>query len=327
MSQPELKREALHPQFGGAPHLRVHTTRVVLSLLIVYFIWGSAYLAIRVAIEDIPPFLMAGSRVLLAGAILYAYLRLRGVPPPGRREWIDSAKAGFLLVGLANAFLVYAQQWVDSGLAAIVMASAALWAALFTGMWERWPSKPEWIGLLIGFAGVLMLDANVSLRAHPIAAVSLILCSVVWAFGSIASRHMALPNGAMASATQLLTGGVMLLALSAAAREHLGHVGTHSFAAWLYLGIFSSLIGYSAYTYLIHNTRPALALSYEYVNPAVAVLLGAVFEGERITAIEIVAMLLTAGSVYFLMQGRGAEHHHPRADAAEPAVTPITKAS
>lgn len=312
---------------GSTPHLRVHRTRVVVSLLIVYFIWGSAYLAIRVAIQDIPPFLMAGSRVALAGAILYAYLRLRGVASPTRREWIDSAKAGFLLIGLANAFLVYAQLWVDSGIAAIVLASAALWAALFAGIWERWPSRPEWTGLLIGFAGVILLNANSSLRTHPIAAVSLILCSLVWAFGSIASRHMTLPKGAMASATQLLTGGAMLLVLSALAREHLGHVGTPSTAAWLYLGIFSSLIGYSAYTYLIHNTRPALALSYEYVNPAVAVLLGAVFEHERITGMEIVAMLLTAGSVYFLMQGRGAERYHAHADAAEQAAARVTEAS
>ncbi len=312
----------VHPINAGAaaPILRVHRTRVVVSLLTVYFIWGSAYLGIRVAIQDIPPFLMSGSRVLLAGGLLYAYLRLRGAPPPTGREWIDSAKAGFLLIGLANALLVYAQESVDSGLAAIVLASAALWGALFTGIWERWPSRPECIGLLIGFAGVILLNANLSLWAHPMAAVSLLLCSVVWAYGSIASRHMTLPRGAMASATQLLTGGVMLLALSGVAGEHIRHVGTASLAAWIYLAIFSSLAGYSAYTYLIHNTRPALALSYEYVNPAVAVLLGAVFENESITGIEIVAMLLTAGSVYFLMQGRGAEGHHHVPARAEGAA-------
>lgn len=311
---------------ASPPALRMHRTRVIVSLLIVYFIWGSAYLGIRVAIQDIPPFLMSGSRVLLAGAILYAYLRLRGSPTPTRAEWIDSAKAGFILIGLANAFLVYAQESVDSGLAAIVLASAALWAALFTGMWERWPSRPEWAGLLIGFAGVILLNSNGDLRTHPVPALSLILCSVVWAYGSIASRHMRLPKGAMASAAQLLTGGVMLLALSAVAREHLGHVGTASLTAWLYLAIFSSLIGYSAYTYLIHNTRPALALSYEYVNPAVAVVLGAIFEQERITGMEIVAMVLTVGSVYFLMQGRGAERHHGPAAAVGQSPVQVTKA-
>ena len=295
-----------------APRLALHRARTIACLAAVYLIWGSAYLAIRVAVQDAPPFLMAGARFVLAGVLLYAGLRLGGSPPPDRHQWTTTALTGLLMVVAANGGVVIAEQWVDSGITSIVLATSPLWAALFAGLWERWPSRPEWIGLSIGFGAVILLNAHAGLRAHPLAALSLVLAALTWSLGSIMSRHVRLPPGLMASATQMLTGGVVMLIIGSLSGEWSGPApSTNAIAATLYLGIFSSLIGFSAFTWLIHNTRPALAFSYSYVNPAVAIALGAGFLGEKVGAVEVAAMGLTVCSIFFILQGRG-HHEHPR---------------
>lgn len=303
--------EAIQAHAVHVPHLRVHRIRVVVSLAAVYLIWGSAYFAIRVALTGIPPFLMAGSRFTLAGAVLYAFLRARGAPAPTADQWKVTAGIGLLLVVAANGGVVVAEQWVDTGLTSIVLATSPLWTALFAGFWERWPSRPEWKGIGIGLAGVVLLNLHAGLQAHPIATAALVLASASWALGSIWGRHVGLPRGLMASATQMLTGGPIMLAIGFAHGEWLSSIPpANALIATLYLGVFSSLIGFSAYTYLIHNTRPALAVSYSYVNPVVAVALGAFFVGERISALELIAMGLTLASVFFLMEGRGPDRPH-----------------
>lgn len=304
------------PHHGGgavhAPRLGLHRTRTIACLAAVYLIWGSAYLAIRVAVKDGPPFLMAGSRFVLAGVLLYAGLRFRGSRPPDRHQWATAAFTGLLMVVAANGGVVVAEQWVDSGITSIVLATSPLWAALFAGLWERWPSRPEWIGLSIGFGAVILLNAHAGLRTHPLAALSLILAALTWSLGSIMSRHVSLAPGLMASATQMLTGGAVMLIIGSASGEWSGPApSANAIEATLYLGIFSSLIGFSAFTWLIHNTRPALAFSYSYVNPAVAIALGAAFLGEKVSALEAVAMGLTVCAIFFIMQGRG-HHEHPR---------------
>ncbi len=299
-------RPAVH-----APALRIHRARVVFCLLVLYLIWGSAFLAIRIAIDAIPPLLMAGSRFLIAGVLLYAGLRLRGAPHPTREQWFSSAAIAMLMVVVANGAMVYAELWVDTGLTSIMISTSPLWAALFAGVRERWPSRSEWTGMAMGFAGVMLLNVHASLRAHPLAATVLVLSSISWSLGSILSRHARLPAGLMASAAQMLTGGLVLVILGGLVGEWSGvRADARSMVAMLYLALLSSLIGYSAYTYLIHNTRPALALSYSYVNPVVALALGAIFLGERITALEIVAMLMTVSAVIFILQGRSHHEHH-----------------
>jgi drug/metabolite transporter (DMT)-like permease len=255
---------------------------------------------------------MAGSRFVLAGVLLYAGLRFCGWPSPDRHQWIAAAYTGLLMVVAANGGVVIAEQWVDSGITSIVLATSPLWAAIFAGFWERWPSRPEWIGLSIGFGAVILLNAHASLRTHPLAALSLILAALTWSLGSIMSRHAHLPPGLMASAAQMLTGGVVMLLIGTAIGEWSSPApSANAIVATFYLGIFSSLIGFSAFTWLIHNTRPALAFSYSYVNPAVAIALGAAFLGEKVSTLEVVAMLLTVCAIFFIMQGRG-HHEHPR---------------
>src|SRR5271166_1090010 len=290
------------------PRLAGHRGRVLACLAAVYLIWGSAYFAIRLAVRDAPPFLMAGSRFLLAGILLYGGLRLSGALSPDRRQWIAAGWTGLLMVVAANGAVVFAEQWVDSGITSIVLATSPLWAALFAGIWERWPSRPEWIGLTIGFSGVILLNSQAGLRAHPLPALSLVFAALTWSLGSMLSRHAHLPPGLMASAAQMLTGGTLMLLIGTMSGEWSGPApSAAAIAATVYLGIFSSLVGFSAFTWLIHNTRPALAFSYSYINPTIAVGLGAVFLGEKISWVEIVAMLLTVSAILFIMQGRG--HH------------------
>jgi drug/metabolite transporter (DMT)-like permease len=295
-----------------APHLRVHRFRVLLSLAAVYVIWGSSYFATHIGLTGFPPFLMAGTRFSIAGVILYCWLRMRGVPSPSRSQWLASFGIALLLVVATNGGVVYAQQWVDSSFAAIAFATTPLWAALFAGIFERWPSKLEWVGLTLGFAGILLLNGHVSVQAHPLAAAALLGSAASWSLGSIIGRHVHLPPGLMAAASQMVTGGPMMIAIALLRGERLTHMpNQHAILATAYLAIFSSLIAFSAFTYLIHNTRPALATSHSYVNPVVALFLGVVFLNESVDRLEVVAIGVTLLSVIFIMQGKGSDRPHP----------------
>lgn len=284
----------------------------MVSLAAVYTIWGSAYFATHIALSGFPPFLMAGLRFSSAGAVLYGWLRIRGVTAPSREEWLSTVPIALLLVVAANGGVVYAQQWVDSSLAAIALATSPLWAALFAGIFERWPSKLEWIGLALGFAGMLLLNGHANLRQHPLAAAALLGGAASWSLGSILGRHMHLPPGLMAAASQMVMGGPMMIGVGLGRGEWIVQMpNAHSVLAVAYLAIFSSLLGFSAFTYLIHNTRPALAMSYSYVNPVVAVALGVIFLHEAVDPSEVVAIGIILVSVIFIMQGKGADRPHP----------------
>lgn len=279
--------------------------KVLIALLSVYFIWGSTYLAIRIALEGFPPFMMAGLRFLVTGGGLYLFLRIRGTTVPGYTQWIGaSLVGGFLLLG-GNGGAVFAEQWVASGLAALGVATVPLWTVLFSGIWKRWPTRFEWAGLLLGFAGIILLNFEGDLRASPAGAIALIIAAICWAFGSAWSRHLSLPSGLMASAVEMIAGGVLLLAASFLTGEKMnGFPAWHSVGALFYLMIFGSLIGFSAYTYLLSKARPALATSYAYVNPVIAVGLGVILAGERIATVGITAMLIIIAGVVMVMFGQ-----------------------
>jgi drug/metabolite transporter (DMT)-like permease len=291
---------------------------VVLSLLAVYVVWGSTYLAIRVALEGFPPFLMASVRFLLAGAVLYLVLRLRGVPGPRRHQWGSAALVGGLLLLGGNGGVVFAEQWVASGLAALGVATVALWSAIFAGLWGQWPRRLEWVGLAVGFAGVALLNLEGNLRASPAGAVALLVATTSWALGSMWSRHLDLPPGLMASAAQMLAGGGLLLLASVAVGEHVPRaVPARPLLALAYLVVFGSWVGFTAYLYLLRRVRPAVATSYAYVNPVIAMALGVAFAGERITLSEWVAMPVILGGVALVMVAHGRAE-----DAVEHAPAP-----
>ncbi len=271
---------------------------IILSLISLYFIWGSTYLGMRIALEGFPPFLLAGVRFLIAGGILYAILRVRGTPAPGRKQWAGAAVLGALLLVGGNGGVVFAEQWVASGLAALGIAAVPLWTVLFFGLWGRWPRRLEWLGLGLGFVGVVILNLENGLRASPIGAIVLLLAPMSWGLGSAWSQHLPLPKGLMSSAAQMLTGGLLLMLMSFAFREGMPHIHTvRPLWAMAFLIVFGSLIAFSAYGYLLQRVRPALATSYAYVNPLVAVGLGVALAGEHITLVGLVAMLIILSGV------------------------------
>lgn len=295
---------AATPGAGSLPSKR-NWLSIGLALLAVYIIWGSTYLGIREALKGFPPFLGAGVRFLIAGTALYVFLRVRGASNPTRRQWGGGAIVGaFLLIG-GNGGVVFAEQSVASGVTAMIIASTPLWAVLFARIWGRWPNGKEWIGLLIGFVGIVFLNLGGGLSATPLGAGIVVLAAMCWALGSVWSQHLPLPVGAMSSAVEMLTGGVVMLLLGFALNERFSSSPPpESLWALGYLIIFGSLVAFSAYGYLLKRVRPALATSYAYVNPLVALLLGAAFAGEQITGIEIFALLFILTGVVLVALGR-----------------------
>jgi drug/metabolite transporter (DMT)-like permease len=265
---------------------------VIAAFAALYFIWGSTYLAIRFALDGLPPLLLAGARFALAGGTLYLGLRARGAANPAPREWGAALLVGTLLTG-GNALVVVAEQWVSSGVAAIAIAAVPLWTVLFAGLWGRWPGKGEWFGVAIGLAGVALLQVGGELRASPAGAIVLTLATASWALGSVWGGRLALPKGLMASACEMLGGGAVLLVLAFVHGERIAQVPPwRATAAFFYLVSFGSIVAYSAYAFLLRTVRPALATSYAYVNPVVAVGLGAVLGGEAIAANAVWALVL-----------------------------------
>jgi drug/metabolite transporter (DMT)-like permease len=271
--------------------------RVVAALAALYFIWGSTYLAIRFALDGFPPLLMPGARFVLAGGTLYLALRARGEPNPSRREWGAALLVGTLLTG-GNALVVVAEQWVSSGVAAVAIASVPLWAVLFAGLWGRWPARGEWIGLAVGIIGVALLQARGELRASPAGAIVLTFATASWALGSMWGRRLPLPRGLMASACEMLGGGAVILVAALLHGERMTALPpARATAAFVYLVSFGSIVAYSAYAFLLQRVRPALATSYAYVNPVVAVGLGAALGGESIAPNAVWALILILSGV------------------------------
>jgi len=278
--------------------------RTAAALFALYFIWGSTYLAIRLALPGFPPLMMAGLRFVMAGALLYLLLRLRGEPRPAWAQWRAAARVGTLLVA-GNALVVVAEQWVSSGVAAVAIASVPLWAVLFAGLWGRWPAKGEWVGLVVGLLGFALLQSGGELRASRAGAIVLVLSTVSWALGSMWSRRLPIPKGLMAAATEMLTGGAVVLAVALVRGERMVVLpGAQATLAFLYLVVFGSMIAYSAYAFLLANVRPAMATSYAYVNPVVAVVLGALVAGEQVGLLAVGALVLILGGVAIIASRR-----------------------
>lgn len=286
---------------------------VALALAAVYLIWGSTYLAIRFALEGgLPPLLMAGSRFVIAGGLMFVVLRLRGEAAPTRAQWRNTAVMGALLLGLGNGLVTIAQQWVSSGLAAVAVASAPLWMGLFAMMRGQHPNRLEWIGLAIGFVGVLWLNAGGTLGGQPMGLVALLIAAVAWSFGSIWSRGRDLPSPFMTAAAQMLCGGALMLVVGFAMGERFETWPTNKglFAVG-YLIVFGSIIGFSAYIWLLHHVRPALAGSYAYVNPAIAVMLGGWLAGEHFSTTDLAAMAVILAGVVAITLAKARASNKP----------------
>lgn len=291
---------------GAATASRQGWIGIGLALLALYFIWGSTYLAMRYAIEGFPPFLMAGIRFLIAGTLLLGFQLARRQPLPSRKQVGGAALVGLLLLVGGNGTVAFAEKTVASSVAALAIATVPLWAVLFARIWGRWPSRPEWIGLAVGFIGIILLNVGGNLRANPLGALLLLAAAASWAFGSVLSQHLPLPaSGATSSAVEMLTAGAVLMVMSQIHGDRIAaSVPAASWWAMGFLLVFGSLVAFSAYVYLLRRVRPALATSYAYVNPIVAVALGAGLAGEAITWPELLALLFILTGVVLVALGR-----------------------
>lgn len=280
------------------------TPTVLAALGVVYLIWGSTYLGIKIAIATLPPLGMLALRFLLAGALLYGVLRLRGAPAPSWRQWGWSAVVGLLLLGGGTGLVTLAERQASSSVAAMLIAVSPLFASVFGRLWGERTSRREWWGIGVGLLGIVLLNVG-ELRATPLAAALLVLAPLCWTFGSQWSRRMPLPQGLMGAAAEMLTGGAMLGLLSVLTREHWRSPSPQSLWALLYLIVAGSVLAYSAYMYLVSHATPALATSYAYVNPLVAVLLGVGLGGETLAPLGWLALgVIFAGVLLVIWPGR-----------------------
>ncbi len=298
---------------AGAPAPR--TALVVAAFLAVYVIWGSTYLAIRFAVETLPPFLMASARFLVAGGLLYA-ARRRRAGPPERRHWAAAAVTGGLMLCGGNGGVVWAEQFVASGLTALIVATVPLWMVLFDAArpgGER-PARLTLVGLVVGFAAVAVLvEPGSSLSGSGVPwgpALVLLGASASWAAGSLLSRHLPAPRShGQGTAMQMLAGGAALLVLGLATGEageiSLAGASARSLLSLAYLVVFGSLVAYSAYVWLLRVSTPARVSTYAFVNPVVAVLLGWALAGEPLTLRVAVATVFVALAVGAVIVGRG----------------------
>jgi len=291
-------------------------SRVIAAFIAVYVVWGSTYLAIRYAVETIPPFLMAGARFIVSGAVLYAWSRRRGAPKPTKAEWRDATITGVLMLCLGNGAVGLAEQRVPSGLAALLVAVVPLWMVVID--WARphgvRPRSLVIAGVLIGFAGLIVLVGPNSLSGSTAdvgSAVVLVGASLAWAFGSVFNRYGARPeSSALSTGLQMIGGSVGLIAVGLARGEvaqfDLAHVSLASWIGWIYLVTFGSLVGFTAYIFLLKTVSPAKASTYAYVNPLVAVFLGWAIAGESVTSrtLTAAAVILTGVAMITASHGR-----------------------
>ncbi|EJM85051.1 MULTISPECIES: drug/metabolite exporter YedA [unclassified Pseudomonas] len=284
------------------PGLRRFPLPLIAAFFALYVIWGSTYLVIRIGVEYWPPLLLAGIRFVIAGTLMYAFLRWRGAPAPTWAQWKAAGIIGILLLACGNGGVSVAEHMgVASGVAALAVATVPLFTLLCGYFWGARNTRLEWAGIVLGLIGIAMLNLGSNLQSSPLGAMLLIFAAAAWAFGSVWSKHLPLPQGAMASAVEMLVGGVALLIGSALSGEHMEAMPPiEGWAALAYLTFFGSIIAFNAYMYLLKNVRPAAATSYAYVNPAVAVLLGIVFVGETIGIEEALAMLVIISAVVLI---------------------------
>jgi drug/metabolite transporter (DMT)-like permease len=282
--------------------------KILLAFSIIYLVWGSTYLAIRVGVLEMPPFLMAGIRFFLAGLVLYGWMRLTGVPSPTKREWRDASILGALMFLMDYACLFWAEQRVPSGISAVILAAIPVCITLLEIVVLRTQRLTVQLalGLAVGIAGVVVLmNPSSALGEAPLdrrGVIALIVACWGWSIGTIVTRRVALPaSKAMSSSMQMLCGGTQLLLLAAVAGEF-GHFHPRSIslAAWFslfYLITAGSIVAFTAYVWLLHYESPTKVGTYAYVNPIVAVILGAALGGEAVGRRTVLAALLILASV------------------------------
>jgi drug/metabolite transporter (DMT)-like permease len=280
--------------------------RLFVAFALVYVVWGSTYIAIRFVVESAPPLVAMGSRFLTAGALLYAYTRLRGAAKPTARQWRGAAMVGALLFLAGNGGVAWAEsRGLPSGAAAMLVATMPLWLTTFAAISGERPPRAAWIGLGIGFLGTALLVRPQGGASWP--ALVIVVGAAGWALGSLLSRRIDAPaDGRTSAAMQMLAGGTWLVVAGLVGGERLPSIADISLAswiAWIHLVVLGSIAAFSAYGWLLRNVAPAKVGTYAYVNPVVAMVLGA-FVGEAIDADTFLAMALVVLGVAVTITSR-----------------------
>lgn len=280
--------------------------KLMLCLAATWLVWGSTYLAIKIALVSLPPFLQMGSRFLVAGALLAAWMRWRGAPWPSRRQWLHALVIGGLMLGGGMGGTATAEQTVGSGL---VVAFIAVMPLMIAGLNLLWGERPTWtesLGIAFGLLGVLLLTQGQGFGASPAGLVAISVACASWAVGSVLSQRLwPLAPGAMGFASEMLAGGAVLMGLSLVNGEALpSHIEPQALWAWLYLVVFGSLVAFNAYMVLLAEASAGLASSYSFVNPVIAMLLGVTLAGEHISGHEWLAAGIVLVGVVLLLMGR-----------------------
>jgi drug/metabolite transporter (DMT)-like permease len=279
---------------------------VVGTLLAVYIIWGSTYFGGAIALESYPPFMLVAIRLLIATIILVTILKLRHASFPPVHQMRNAAVIGGLMFGGGAGLVAFAQQQgVASGLTSLGVAVVPLWATIFASFFGYRPSRLEIVGLVIGMSGVAILNMEHGMQSQPLGATALLIGPTLWAFGSMFSKRLTMPQGLMGTVFQMLGGSMVLIIMSILNKEQFpADPSLRSTVALVLLAIFGTLIAFSAYMYLVRTVRPTLATSYAYVNPVIAVVLGIILLAEQITSVGILAMVVIVTGVVLLMMGK-----------------------
>lgn len=274
------------------------------ALFGIWIVWGGMYFFTRMAIQHVPPYFLAGTRFVVAGVLLLIAARVRHAPMPTRKQWLHSGAIAFFLIMFGTGSTFLAQRWNTSSLAAAIAATATIWIALLSSLRGRPPSKLEWVGILIGFVGVLVLNADrlFAPQASWLGPAIAMLGALSWSTGSILSPMFDLPPGIMRTSAQMLIGGTALIIVSAVIGEPwptLTALPFYVFGAWGMI-VLGAIVGYGSYTYLLSQSRVSLATSYAYVNPIVALILGVFLAHETVTALELIGLLIVIGAVVLI---------------------------
>ena len=264
---------------------------VIGALAAVWIVWGSTYLAIKIGLETLPPFFMQGTRFVFASLIMLAVLRRRGVPWPSRVQIRHAAMIGvLLLIGGLGLVTLAEDRGVDSGLVATIIAIQPMMMSMWGGLWKQWPIRLEWIGMVIGLGGVAILVSDKGLSGSWNGVSLVFVACVCWSFGSALSRRIEMPDGFMTTAIEMAAAAVAYMLLSVVTGEEVVAPSLRSSLAVAYLVVFGSIVAFTAFTYLIGHVSGPLAMSYAYVNPAIAVLLGVTLSNEELSVNMAIAL-------------------------------------
>ncbi|WP_157451302.1 MULTISPECIES: EamA family transporter [Caldimonas] len=278
---------------------------VMLCLAATWLVWGSTYLAIKYALISFPPFFQMGTRFVLAGVVLAAWMRWRGAAWPNLQQWRNALVVGTLMLGGGMGGTAYAEQTVGSGLVVAFIAVVPLMIAALNLLWRVVPGRMELAGIAVGLSGVLMLTQGAGFQASPAGLAAIAIACLTWSLGSVLSqRSLPLAAGAMGFASEMICGGMVLMALAWASGESpTWPPAPLAVGAWLYLVVFGSLIAFNAYMHLLAHTSAALASSYTFVNPVIAMVLGVAVGGEHITGTEWLAAGIVLCGVVLMLRG------------------------